>query len=169
MYEDSDAATAAGYPGSPTADDGSAAATDYADDDNNCANGICINKGELADPSNTTLYDYLDFEASFYKDMDASVDSYMGNVYFEIPGFGSIDPYIGYGFGFSRLNYDLYIPDYDTSGNISEIKKYITVCVYINLNNSARALGLLSRALPSPETGRKQNESWQKTSDIRFI
>ena len=133
MYQDPEAA---GYPaGTPAAmDNNPADGGNYADDGNNCANGICINKNEWGTNPSTpaTLYDYLDFEASFYKDMDASVDSYMGNVYFEIPGFGSIDPYIGYGFGFSRLNYDLYIPDYDTSGNISEIKKYTATSAYEN-------------------------------------
>ena len=115
MYEDSDAANAAGYPGSPTADDGSAAATDYADDGNNCANGICINKNEFSGSSNPSKYSYIDFDGTFYQDMTASVSAYMGNVYFEIPGFGSIDPYVGYGFGVAKMDYDLYVPTRDPS------------------------------------------------------
>ncbi len=46
------------------------------------------------------------FDVSFYDDMSATVDSYMLNAYFEIPGFGAVDPYIGFGYGKAKVNYD---------------------------------------------------------------
>ncbi|MCR5506506.1 MAG: porin family protein [bacterium] len=72
-----------------------------------CVNGICLNDAQLnltEDAVSTSTYD---FDVSFYKDLDATVDSLMANVYFEIPGFGSIDPYVGYGYGKSKINWDL--------------------------------------------------------------
>ncbi len=102
---------AAGYPSAPASDTNA----EYGASGDNCANGICINKNELADSSTASKYLYLDFDGTFYQDMTASVSSYLGNVYFEIPGFGSIDPYIGYGFGVAKFDYDLYVPDRDPS------------------------------------------------------
>ena len=50
----------------------------------------------------TDVYDFdLVFENSEKTEFDAT--SYMANVLFEIPGFGNIDPYIGYGYGVTKI------------------------------------------------------------------
>ncbi len=100
----------------------------------NCGNGICINAGELAGTKNPKKADFLDFDASFYKDGNMDVDAYMGNVYFEIPGFGSIDPYIGYGFGVAKLKYDLWIPEYDNTGKVNGGDYISSSSAYENAN-----------------------------------
>ncbi len=51
---------------------------------------------------------YYDFDVNFYQPTDISVDSYMANVYFEIPGLGALDPYIGYGIGMSKVDFTFY-------------------------------------------------------------
>lgn len=66
--------------------------------------------GAICDTNNGTgncvevdVYDFgLAFENSNLRDFD--ITSYMANVYFEIPGFGNFDPYIGAGFGLSKLD-----------------------------------------------------------------
>ena len=82
----------------------------------NCVNGICLNFGKYLD---TTSYD---FDINFYNDMESTVDAYMGNIYFEIPGFGPIDPYIGYGYGKAKVNFDFMVPTYgvDNQGNLTD-------------------------------------------------
>lgn len=55
---------------------------------------------------NTSRYD---FDIDFYAPgMSGDVKSYFANVYFEIPGFGALDPYIGYGIGKSEVNFTVY-------------------------------------------------------------
>ena len=62
--------------------------------------------GNCPDYIDTSRYD---FDISFYNPgMSADVKTYFANVYFEIPGFGPIDPYIGYGFGQSKVDFTLY-------------------------------------------------------------
>lgn len=62
--------------------------------DQNNGNGTCY-------PTGSYQFDlaYEDFEIR-----DFDVNSYMLNVLFEIPGFGNIDPYIGYGYGFTKID-----------------------------------------------------------------
>ena len=62
--------------------------------DQNNGNGTCV-------PTNMYQFDlaYEDFEIR-----DFDVNSYMFNVLFEIPGFGNIDPYIGYGYGLTKID-----------------------------------------------------------------
>ena len=81
---------------------------------NQCLNGICIN------PTDTYSASVYNFDVSFYQDMTASVDAFMANVFFEIPGLGPVDPYIGFGYGKAKVNFDFTNPKYveqDTDGD----------------------------------------------------
>ncbi|MBR1544666.1 MAG: hypothetical protein IJ638_01830, partial [Alphaproteobacteria bacterium] len=82
----------------------------------NCNNGVCLNAQELSGNEGATSASSYDFDVSFYGDMKTNVDSLMANVYFEIPGFGSIDPYVGFGYGKSKVKFDYLVPNYDEDG-----------------------------------------------------
>lgn len=62
-----------------------------------CDNNSCTGSNI---PSNVYNFDLV-YEANEVRDND--VTSTMINVLFEIPGLGNIDPYIGYGYGFSKI------------------------------------------------------------------
>jgi opacity protein-like surface antigen len=63
-----------------------------------CSTKDC-NGGEKT-PTNVYTFD-LGYDSGEEADLDVS--SYMANVLFEIPGLGNIDPYIGYGYGISKI------------------------------------------------------------------
>lgn len=75
--------------------------------------------------------------------IDASSDIYMGNVYFEIPGFGDLDPYIGYGKGKAKVKYKTYI---DTFSYDADAEQYIGG-VEVKMGDSPYILGLEYRRL----------------------
>ncbi len=81
----------------------------------NCLNGVCVNLNKSLPASE------YNFDVSFYQEMSASVDSLMANAYFEIPGFGPIDPYIGLGIGKAKVEFDFAVPEADENGTITGV------------------------------------------------
>ena len=79
----------------------------------NCVRGVCV------DPADALATKSYDFDVSFYEDMTASVTSFMANAYFEIPGLGPVDPYIGLGIGKAKVDFDFVVPTDDGKGNIT--------------------------------------------------
>ena len=61
--------------------------------------------GVVDSPIRTMQYD---FDINFVKPMETKINALMLNVYFEIPGFGPIDPYIGFGIGKAKTEYNFY-------------------------------------------------------------
>ncbi len=65
------------------------------------------------DPVSNTYEDYYqtsryDFDIFFDQPgLSGDMKAYLANVYFEIPGFGALDPYIGFGLGKAKFNWDI--------------------------------------------------------------
>ena len=49
-----------------------------------------------------------DFDINFVKPMETKINALMLNMYFEIPGLGPIDPYVGFGIGRAKTEYTFY-------------------------------------------------------------
>ena len=64
-----------------------------------CTNNSC---DDTTIPTNKYVFDLTtEFDDEV---RDVKANSYMFNVLFEIPGFGNIDPYIGFGYGFTKID-----------------------------------------------------------------
>ncbi len=64
-------------------------------DSNTCASGSTVSTNEY------TFYLTAETDAEIMK---FDTNTYMLNVLFEIPGFGDVDPYIGFGYGFTKID-----------------------------------------------------------------
>lgn len=64
-----------------------------------CSSNTCIGGTQI--PTTTYFFDLFYHPGETRKN---NITSYMINVLFEIPGLGNVDPYIGFGYGFSKID-----------------------------------------------------------------
>ncbi len=121
--------------------------------------------GKLYTSANPTYDDVKTYDFSFNPtdpsnsfDITDKFEIYMGNIKFEIPGFGALDPYVGYGWGKAKIkeNFEGTIDNYDASA------KQILAGAEIRFGNSPWVVGAEWKKLTLKQKDSQLVDTWNK-------
>lgn len=111
--------------------------------------GAWVNEQGTTIPTDVYEFD-LGLGPSEALNVDAT--SYMANVLFEIPGFGNVDPYIGYGYGVTKLDAEVFG---SKSGSDNETTTQLIAGVEYRVSDTPLILGLEYKKLKMDQAKEK--------------
>ena len=112
-------------------------------------NGAWVNEQGTTIPTDVYEFD-LGLGPSEALNVDAT--SYMANVLFEIPGFGNVDPYIGYGYGVTKLDAEVFG---SKSGSDNETTTQLIAGVEYRVSDTPLILGIEYKKLKMDQAKEK--------------